>query len=142
MAPSWLPLPSRLPSLLPSNLQKRLLSYALTHVLGTFLEPQTFSLENLELQLLDGSVTLRNLELNTAKVNTLVKLPGIEISEGRVAQVHLQVPVRDVLSGRISVKINGISVHVRPCSETGTPLELLEWLTDPGQTDYRNLFRS
>jgi hypothetical protein len=42
MSPSWLP---PLPSLLPSNLQKRFLSYALTHVLGTFLEPQTFSLE-------------------------------------------------------------------------------------------------
>jgi len=121
MAPSWLPLPS----LLPSNLQKRLLSYALTHVLGTFLEPQTFSLENLELQLLDGSITLRNLELNAAKVNTLVTFPGIKISEGRVAQVSVQIPVRDVLSGRISVKINGISVHVRPCGETGTALELL-----------------
>jgi hypothetical protein len=115
MAPSWLPLPS----LLPSNLQKRLLSYALTHVLGTFLQPQTFSPENLELQLLDGSVTLRNLELNAAKVNTLLKLPGIEIIEGRVDQVSLQIPVRDVLSGKISVKINGISVLVQPCSETG-----------------------
>jgi hypothetical protein len=115
MAPSWLPLPS----LLQPNLQKRLLSYALTHVLGTFLEPQTFSLENLELQLLNGSVTLRNLELNAAKVNTLLRLPGIEIIDGRVDQVSLQIPVRDVLSGKISVKINGISVLVRPCSEPG-----------------------
>jgi hypothetical protein len=115
MAPSWLPLPS----LLQPNLQKRLLSYALTHVLGTFLEPQTFSLENLELQLLDGSVTLRNLELNATQVNTLLRLPGIEIIDGRVDQVSLQIPVRDVLSGKISVKINGISVLVRPCSEPG-----------------------
>jgi hypothetical protein len=115
MAPSWLPLPS----LLPSNLQKRLLSYALTHILGTFLEPQTFSLENLELQLLNGSVTLRNLELNTAKVNSLLKLPGVEIIQGRVTEVILQIPVRDVLSGKISVKIQGIQVFVRPCSEKG-----------------------
>lgn len=115
MSPSWLPLPS----LLPSNLQKRLLSYALTHVLGTFLEYQSFSVENLELQLLNGSVSLRNLELNAAKINSLLKLPGIEIIEGRVGEVSLQIPVRDVLSGKISVKINGIQVLVRPCSETG-----------------------
>jgi len=115
MRPSWLPVPS----LLPSNLQKRLLSYALTHVLGTFLEPQTFSLENLELQLLNGSVTLRNLELNAAKVNTLLSLPGIEIISGRVGEVILKIPVRDVLSGKISVKIQGIQVLVRPCKEAG-----------------------
>ena len=115
MSPSWLPLPS----LLPSNLQKRLLSYALTHVLGTFLEPQSFSVENLELQLLNGSVSLRNLQLNAAKINSLLKLPGIEIIEGRVGEVSLQIPVRDVLSGKISVNINGIQVLVRPCSETG-----------------------
>jgi hypothetical protein len=124
MAPSWLPLPS----LLQPNLQKRLLSYALTHVLGTFLEPQTFSLENLELQLLDGSVTLRNLELNAAKVNTLLRLPGIEVIDGRVDQVSLQIPVRDVLSGKISVKINGISVFVRPCSEPGMSSFLMRGL--------------
>src|SRR5438270_8496649 len=115
MRPLWLPLPS----LLPSNLQKRLLSYALTHVLGAFLEPQTFSLENLELQLLNGSVTLRNLELNAAKVNSLLNLPGIEIISGRVGEVILQIPVSDVLSGRISVKIQGIQVLVRPCEEAG-----------------------
>jgi hypothetical protein len=115
MAPSWLPLPS----LLPSNLQKRLLSYALTHVLGTFLEPQSFSLSNLELQILNGSVSLRNLELNAAKVNSLLKLRGIEIIEGRVDEVILQIPVRDVLSGNIAVKIRGVKVFVRPCSEHG-----------------------
>jgi N-terminal region of Chorein or VPS13 len=116
MSPSWLP---PLPSLLPSNLQKRLLSYALTHVLGTFLEPQTFSLENLELQILNGSVSLRNLELNASKVNTLLKLPGIQITEGRVDEVSLQIPVRDVLSGKISVKIHGIQVFVCPSSDAG-----------------------
>jgi hypothetical protein len=116
MAPSWLPLPS----FLPSDLQKRLLSYALAHVLGTFLLPQTFSLENLELQLLSGSVSLRNLELNAAKINTLLSLPGIEIIDGRVGLVFLQIPVRDVLSGKISVRISGISVLVQPCSEIGT----------------------
>src|SRR5271156_241518 len=114
MAPSWLPLPT----LIPSNLQKRLLSYALTHILGTFLEPQTFSLENLELQLLNGSVSLRNLEINASKLNTLLKLPGIQILRGRVEEVILQIPVRDVLSGRISVKVTGIQVLVTP-SEVG-----------------------
>jgi hypothetical protein len=114
MSPSWLPLPS----LLPSNVQKRLLSYALTHVLGTLLEPQTFSLENLELQLLNGSVSLRNLQVNASKVNTLLKLPGIQITDGRVEEVSLQIPVRDVLSGKISVKIHGIQVLVHPCSGT------------------------
>jgi hypothetical protein len=124
MAPSWLPLPS----LLPSNLQKRLLSYALTHVLGTFLEAQSFSLENLELQILNGSVSLRNLELNAAKVNGLLKLPGVEIVEGRVGEVILQIPVRDVLSGNISVKIREVQVFVRPCSENGItrPIMLIQ----------------
>jgi N-terminal region of Chorein or VPS13 len=116
MAPSWLPLSS----LLPSNLQKRLFSYALTHILGTFLKPESFSLENLELQLLHGTVSLRNLELDTSKVNTLLKLPGIEIIEGRVEEVILQIPVRDILSGNIVVLIRGIQLHVRPCSEIGT----------------------
>jgi hypothetical protein len=124
MAPSWLPLPS----LLPSNLQKRLLSYALTHVLGTFLEAQSFSLENLELQILNGSVSLRNLELNAAKVNGLLKLPGVEIVEGRVGEVILQIPVRDVLSGNISVKIREVQAFVRPCSENGItrPIMLIQ----------------
>jgi VPS13-like, N-terminal len=124
MAPSWLPLPL----LLPSNLQKRLLSYALTHVLGTFLEAQSFSLENLELQILNGSVSLRNLELNAAKVNGLLKLPGVEIVEGRVGEVILQIPVRDVLSGNISVKIREVQVFVRPCSESGItrPIMLIQ----------------
>ena len=110
MAPTWL----QLPSLLSSNLQKRLLSYALTNILGTFLEPQTFSHENLELQLLNGSVSLRNLDLNASKVNALLRLPGIEIVNGHIGQVTVQIPVRDVLSGRISVKINSVHVVVRP----------------------------
>jgi|SRR5579862_4915961 N-terminal region of Chorein or VPS13 len=109
MAPySWLP------TLLPSNLQKRLLSYALTHILGTFLESQTFSLENLELQLLNGSVTLLHLELNASKLNGLLRLPAVEVINGHIAQVTVQIPVRDVLSGRISVKINGVQILVQP----------------------------
>jgi N-terminal region of Chorein or VPS13 len=115
MAPSWLPVPS----LLPVNLQKRLLSYALTNVLGTLLEPQTFMLENIELQLLNGSLSLRNIQLNTAKLNTLLTLP-VEIITGAVGQVTVQIPVRDVLSGRIYVHLSGIEVVVRPCSETGS----------------------
>jgi N-terminal region of Chorein or VPS13 len=121
MAPSWLPLPS----ILPSNIQKRLVSYALTHVLGTFLEHQTFDVENLELELLNGNVSLRNLDLNAAKVNSLLKLPGIEIVEGRVGQVFLQIPVRDVLSGKISVRLSGIAVLVRPCKEASKELWIL-----------------
>ena len=117
MAPSWLPLPT----LLPSNLQKRLLSYALTHILGTFLEPQSFSVENLGLQILDGSVSLRNLELNAPKINGLLKLPGIEVTEGRVGEVVVQIPVRDVLSGKIFVRINGIHVFVRPSAQGTSP---------------------
>jgi len=117
MVPSWLPLPS----LLPSNLQKHLLSYALTHVLGTFLEPQSFSLENLELQLLNGTVSLRNLDLNASKLNGILRIPGIEIISGSIGQVTVQIPVRDILSGRISVIINGIHVMVQP-SEKGIPL--------------------
>ena len=110
MAPSWL----TLPSLIPSNLQKRVLSYALTHILGTFLEAQSFSLENLELQLMNGSVSLRNLELNAAKLNSLLRLPGIEIVHGRVGLVTVQIPVKDILSGRISITIKGIQVVVQP----------------------------
>ena len=120
MAPSWLPLPT----LLPSNLQKRLLSYALTHILGTFLEPQSFSVENLELQLLNGSVSLRNLQLNSSKINSLLKLPGIEVTEGRVGEVVVQIPVRDVLSGKIFVRINGIKVFVRPAAQGIYPLAI------------------
>lgn len=115
MVPSWLPLPS----LLPSNIQNRLLSYALANVLGAFLEPKTFSQENVELQLLDGSVSLRNLEINPSKVNSLLNLPGIEIIKGQISEVALQIPVRDVLSGKISVKIQGIQVLVRPSCGSG-----------------------
>src|SRR5579859_866232 len=115
MRPLWLPLPS----LLPSNLQKRLLSYALTHVLGTFLEPQTFSPENLELQLLNGNISLRNFEINAAKVTGLVNLSGIEIVRGTVEHVVLSIPVRDVLSGNITVRISGVQVFVRPCPDSG-----------------------
>jgi hypothetical protein len=120
MAPSWLPLPT----LLPSNLKKRLLSYALTHILGTFLEPQSFSVENLELQLLNGSVSLRNLQLNSSKINSLLKLPGIEVTEGRVGEVVVQIPVRDVLSGKIFVRINGIQVFVWPSAQGICPLAI------------------
>lgn len=70
---------------------------------------------------MNGSVSLRNLEINASKVNTLLKLPGIQVTEGRVEEVSLQIPVRDVLSGKISVKIHGIQVLVRPCSDTRTP---------------------
>jgi hypothetical protein len=110
MAPSWL----SLPSLLPSNLQKRLLSYALTHILGTFLEPHTFSSENLELQLLNGSVSLRGLDLNASKINGLLRIPGIEIISGTIGLVSVQIPVRDMLSGRISISISDVHVLVRP----------------------------
>ena len=124
MARSWLPVPS----LIPSNLQNRLFSYALTHILGAFLRHESFSVENLELQILNGMCSLRNLELDISKVNTLLKLPGIEIVEGRVGEVTVQFPVRDILSGNISVKIHGIKLHVRPCGDISILSTSSSWL--------------
>ncbi|KAI8090453.1 hypothetical protein BDF21DRAFT_377473 [Thamnidium elegans] len=116
---------------LPNNIQKRLYKFLLRKAIGQFLEKE-LDLENFDIGIMNGSVELRDLDLNLNTLNKLLNDTPFVLEEGRVGCIHASIPWTTLWSGDISLKIQGLHLALRPVknkpknNDTSPPTPILE----------------
>ncbi|KAI7888841.1 uncharacterized protein EV154DRAFT_539128 [Mucor mucedo] len=98
---------------LPNNIQKRLYKFLLRKAIGQFLQNE-LDLENFDIGLMNGSVELRDLDLNLQTLNKLLNDTPFILEEGKVACINATIPWTTLWSGDISLKIQGLHLALRP----------------------------
>ncbi|KAL1923425.1 uncharacterized protein VTP21DRAFT_8405 [Calcarisporiella thermophila] len=95
---------------LPSRLQKRLVCYLLKRTLGQLVE--SLDPENLDLQLKNGIVQLRDLRLNIEALNEIIKDLPMVITEGSIEGITASIPWLNLWSGIVMLEIQGLQITV------------------------------
>ncbi|CEP08154.1 hypothetical protein [Parasitella parasitica] len=116
---------------LPKNIQKRLYKFVLRRAIGQFLQNE-LDLENFDIALMNGNLELRDLDLNlqVCSIDRVQKSPITESScqfinkllddtpfvleKGSVASISASIPWAKLLTADISLKIQGLQLHLRP----------------------------
>ncbi|ORZ01123.1 hypothetical protein BCR43DRAFT_434414 [Syncephalastrum racemosum] len=110
---------------LPTNIQKRLYKFLLRKAIGQFLANE-LDLENFDIELVNGSVELRDLDLNLHTLNELLVDTPFMIEQGRVASIHATLPWSSFWSGDIALKVQGLQITLRPLEKTDRRHELMD----------------
>ncbi|RCH81644.1 Autophagy protein, partial [Rhizopus azygosporus] len=97
---------------LPSNIQKKLYKFLLKRAIGPFLE-NDLDLDNFDIELVNGSVELRELKLNLNKLNELLQDSCFMVEKGHVSSIHASLPWANHWSG-VSIKIQGLELNLVP----------------------------
>ncbi|KAJ3410683.1 autophagy- protein 2 [Chytridiales sp. JEL 0842] len=95
---------------LPESVQKRISLFLLQKALGQFLENE-LNLENLDVQIGQGSVVLKDLSLNLIVLNDVCKHAGLRVLHGSVKQIIANIPWSDLWSGHCSLKLDGLTIE-------------------------------
>ncbi|KAG0188179.1 Autophagy protein [Apophysomyces sp. BC1034] len=98
---------------LPTNIQKTLYKFLLRRAIGQFLANE-LDLENFDIELVNGSVELRDLDLHLQTLNDCIADTPFVIEEGRVASISASLPWANFWSGEISLKVQGLHLGLRP----------------------------
>ncbi|KAI9487439.1 MAG: hypothetical protein EXX96DRAFT_476198 [Benjaminiella poitrasii] len=98
---------------LPKNIQKRLYKFVLRRAIGQFLQNE-LDLENFDIALINGNLELRDLDLNLQFINKLLNDTPFVLEKGSVAIINASIPWSKLLSGDISLKIQGLHLSLRP----------------------------
>ncbi|KAJ3182923.1 autophagy- protein 2 [Gaertneriomyces sp. JEL0708] len=101
---------------LPQSLQKRLVKFLLKRAIGQFLASELV-LDNLDVELAKGQVVLRDLELNIELLNELVASLPIIVTSGKISEIRVTVPWKDITGGECTLELDNICVEVTPLSD-------------------------
>ncbi|KAI9001725.1 hypothetical protein BC832DRAFT_594012 [Gaertneriomyces semiglobifer] len=101
---------------LPQSLQKRLVKFLLKRAIGQFLASELV-LDNLDVELAKGQVVLRDLELNIELLNELVASLPIIVTSGKISEIRVTVPWKDITGGDCTLELHNICVEVTPLSD-------------------------
>ncbi|KAI7862276.1 hypothetical protein BDF14DRAFT_1974660 [Spinellus fusiger] len=102
--------------MLPTNIQKRLYKFLLRKAIGQFLANE-LDLENFDIELVNGSVELRDLDLNLQTLNEcLIDTPFV-LESGKVASISASLPWANFWSGDIALRIQGLHLTLRPTKD-------------------------
>ncbi|RCI05217.1 autophagy- protein 2 [Rhizopus stolonifer] len=100
---------------IPSNIQKRLYKFILKKAIGPFLQDD-LDLENFDIELVNGSVELRDLKLNLDKLNELLQDTPFMVEKGQVSCIHASLPWANHWSG-VSIDIQGLEINLVPVKQ-------------------------
>ncbi|TPX34144.1 hypothetical protein SmJEL517_g03112 [Synchytrium microbalum] len=98
------------------SLLARAVHFLLKRAIGQFLLKE-IDLSDLDVQIGNGHVALRNLELNVDVLNELASNLPFVITEGRVSLISATVPWNNLWSGHCSVELDGLHVVVKPTTQ-------------------------
>ncbi|KAL0085769.1 hypothetical protein F4703DRAFT_1979451 [Phycomyces blakesleeanus] len=98
---------------LPTNIQKRLYKFLLRKAIGQFLANE-LDLENFDIALVNGSVELRDLDLNLQTLNDCLTDTPFVLESGRVSSISASLPWANFWSGDIALRIQGLHLALRP----------------------------
>ncbi|XP_069752323.1 autophagy-related protein 2 homolog A [Narcine bancroftii] len=98
-----------------SSIKKRACRYLLHHYLGHFLD-ERLTLEQLSLDLYNGSGQLRDVHLDVWSLNELLESLGapLEITEGFVSTISVTIPWSALITENCTVEVTGLQLTCRP----------------------------
>ncbi|KAI9493115.1 hypothetical protein BDB00DRAFT_872630 [Zychaea mexicana] len=102
---------------LPTNIQKRLYKFLLRKAIGQFLASD-LDLENFDIELVNGSVELRDLSLNLERLNEWIADTPFMLEQGRVGSISASLPWSNFWNGDIALKVQGLDLTLRPTKPT------------------------
>lgn len=102
----------------PESIKQRLCRYLLEHYLGQYFE-QKIVLQQLNIDLYNGIVTLNDINLNCNALNEQLKSLNIpfEIINGSVGSIFVNIPWKDLINENCKLEVKNINVTLRPLSE-------------------------
>lgn len=97
------------------SIKKRACRYLLQHYLGHFLE-ERLSLDQLSLDLYNGSGVIREINLDAWSVNELLESLGapLEIVEGFVSSIAVTIPWAALVTDHCTLEVTGLQITCRP----------------------------
>ncbi|KAI7801585.1 putative autophagy-related protein 2-like protein A, partial [Triplophysa rosa] len=97
------------------SIKKRACRYLLQHYLGHFLE-ERLSLDQLSLDLYNGSGVIREINLDAWAVNEFLESLGapLEIVEGFVSSISVTIPWAALVTDHCTLEVTGLQITCRP----------------------------
>uniref|UniRef100_A0A673AS59 Autophagy related 2A n=1 Tax=Sphaeramia orbicularis TaxID=375764 RepID=A0A673AS59_9TELE len=102
------------------SIKKRACRYLLQHYLGHFLQ-ERLSLDQLGLDLYNGSGVIKDINLDVWAVNELLESLGapLEIVDGFVSSIKVTIPWQALLTDHCTLEVSGLQITCRPNHMTG-----------------------
>ncbi|CAG8532578.1 11151_t:CDS:10 [Dentiscutata erythropus] len=109
----------------PATIQKRLLKFLLKRALGQFLAEE-LDLDNLEVQLGNGLIQLKELQLNVEVLNDLIANLPVVIVDGRIGGIVAKIPWKNIWNCDCVLEIHNLQItavpeHVKPRNAKASP---------------------
>ena len=95
------------------NPLQRFYKFVLKRLLGQFLSSE-LDLEQLDVALSSGDVTLHRLKLNSAQLNEWADGLPVRVQSARIASLHCRVPWRSLLSQHCTLHVRGLHITLSP----------------------------
>ncbi|XP_012721537.2 autophagy-related protein 2 homolog A [Fundulus heteroclitus] len=110
------------------SIKKRACRYLLQHYLGHFLQ-ERLSLEQLGLDLYNGSGTIRDINLDVWAVNEFLESLGapLEIVDGFVGSIQVTIPWQALLTDHCTLEVSGLQITCQPKYRTSGNWESQGW---------------
>lgn len=110
------------------SIKKRACRYLLQHYLGHFLQ-ERLSLDQLSLDLYNGSGDIKEINLDVWAVNELLESLGapLEIVDGFVGSIQVTIPWQALLTDHCTLEISGLQITCRPKYRTNGNWESQGW---------------
>ncbi|KAM4732434.1 autophagy-related protein 2 homolog A [Anableps anableps] len=110
------------------SIKKRACRYLLQHYLGHFLQ-ERLSLDQLSLDLYNGSGDIKDINLDVWAVNELLESLGapLEIVDGFVGSIQVTIPWQALLTDHCTLEVSGLQITCRPKYRTSGNWESQGW---------------
>ncbi|XP_063044404.1 autophagy-related protein 2 homolog A isoform X2 [Engraulis encrasicolus] len=110
------------------SIKKRACRYLLQHYLGHYLQ-ERLSLDQLTLDLYNGSGVIKEINLDVWAVNELLESLGapLEITEGFVSSIAVTIPWSALVTDHCTLEITGLQITCRPKYRTGGGWDSQGW---------------
>ncbi|XP_061541277.1 autophagy-related protein 2 homolog A isoform X1 [Phycodurus eques] len=110
------------------SIKKRACRYLLQHYLGHFLQ-ERLSLEQLGLDLYNGSGVIKEINLDVWAVNELLESLGapLEIVDGFVSSITVTIPWQALLTDHCTLEVSGLQITCRPKYRIGGGWDSQSW---------------
>uniref|UniRef100_A0A8C2XIC9 Autophagy related 2A n=1 Tax=Cyclopterus lumpus TaxID=8103 RepID=A0A8C2XIC9_CYCLU len=112
----------------PGSIKKRACRYLLQHYLGHFLQ-ERLSLDQLGLDLYNGSGVIKEINLDVWAVNELLETLGapLEIVDGFVSSIVVTIPWQALLTDHCTLEVSGLQITCRPKYRTSGGWDSQGW---------------
>ncbi|XP_031424762.1 autophagy-related protein 2 homolog A [Clupea harengus] len=112
------------------SIKKRACRYLLQHYLGHYLQ-ERLSLDQLTLDLYNGSGVIKEINLDVWAVNELLESLGapLEILEGFVSSIAVTIPWAALVTDHCTLEVTGLQITCRPKYRTGGGWDSQGWST-------------